>query len=81
MNLTLMMTRTTTAAAPETTATADIALVIYPGQKAHPPDNSGTWRQITDFTPDPTATYTVTVEGDKPWPVHAEGIAVFRKET
>lgn len=81
MNLSLHMTQTPTAASAETTSTAEIAIVMYPGETAHPPDESGTWEQITTFTPDPTATYTVKTGHGHNWAVHAEGIAIFQKRT
>lgn len=81
MNLSLHMTQTPTAAGDESPGAAEIAIVMYPGETAHPPDDSGTWERITTFTPDPTATYTVKTGHGHKWAVHAEGVAIFQKRT
>lgn len=80
MNLSLHMTQTPTSASPESTGSAEIAIVMYPGEHAHPPDQSGEWRRVETFTPDPTATYTVKTERGDKWSVHSEGVAVFEKK-
>jgi hypothetical protein len=79
MNLSLHMTQTSTAASPESTGSHEIAIVIHHGEHAHPPDESGEWRRIETFTPDPTATYTLKTERGDKWSVVSEGVAVFEK--